>query len=293
MAITSMTGFARREGVADTWKWVWEARSVNGKGLDVRYSLPSAFDTPDSELKRKAQALLSRGNVSISLHVDHDRPAEGSLTINRDWLQSLHQEAVNLSGGAAVDVAGLLAVRGVVEVADQQPDESELAQRDKAILADHAGLLTDLAKAREEEGARLQAIIASLIDEIEAQVAEAATAEAARPEQRAIRLRATLQELLAMDPPVTEERLAQELAVQATRGDIREELDRLSAHVAQARDLLVAGEPVGRRLDFLSQEFNREANTLCSKSGDVTLTRVGMAMKATIDRLREQVQNVE
>lgn len=293
MAITSMTGFASREGVADTWKWVWEARSVNGKGLDVRYRLPSAFDTPDSDLKRKAQALLSRGNVSISLHVDHDRPAEGNLTINRDWLQSLHQEAVRLSDGAPVDVAGLLAVRGVVEVAEQQPDESELAQRDKAILADHAALLTDLVKARDEEGARLKAIIASLIDEIEAQVAEAATAEAARPEQRAIRLRAALQELLTMDPPVTEERLAQELALQATRGDIREELDRLSAHIAQARDLLVAGEPVGRRLDFLSQEFNREANTLCSKSGDVTLTRVGMAMKATIDRLREQVQNVE
>ena len=139
----------------------------------------------------------------------------------------------------------------------------------------------------------MQAIIAGLVDEIEVQVTEAATAEAARPEQRAVRLRAALQELLAMDPPATEERLAQELALQATRGDIREELDRLTAHIAQARDLLVAGEPVGRRLDFLSQEFNREANTLCSKSGDVTLTRVGMAMKATIDRLREQVQNVE
>lgn len=293
MAITSMTGFARREGVADAWKWVWEARSVNGKGLDVRYRLPTGFDTPDSDLKRKAQAQLSRGNVSISLHVDHDRPADGNLTINRDWLRALYREAVSLSGDVPVDIAGLLAVRGVVEVADQQPDESELAQRDKAILADHDGLLTDLIKAREEEGARLQAIIAGLIDEIEAQVAEAATAEAARPEQRAIRLRTALEELLAMDPPVTEERLAQELALQATRGDIREELDRLSAHIGQARDLLVAGEPVGRRLDFLSQEFNREANTLCSKSGDVTLTRVGMAMKATIDRLREQVQNVE
>ncbi len=293
MAITSMTGFARREGVADAWKWVWEARSVNGKGLDVRYRLPSGFDTPDSDLKRKAQALLSRGNVSISLHVDRDKAAEGSLTINRNWLQALHEEAVRHADGAPVDIAGLFAVRGVVEVVEQQPEEDELAHRDKAILADHAGLLTDLVKARDEEGARLQAIIASLIDEIETQVAEAATAEAARPGQRSVRLQAALQELLAMDPPVTEERLAQELALQATRGDIREELDRLTAHIAQARDLLVAGEPVGRRLDFLSQEFNREANTLCSKSGDVTLTRVGMAMKATIDRLREQVQNVE
>ncbi|MDF1734218.1 MAG: YicC family protein [Minwuia sp.] len=293
MAITSMTGFARREGVADAWKWVWEARSVNGKGLDVRYRLPSAFDTPDSDLKRKAQALLSRGNVSISLHVDRDKAAEGSLTINRNWLQALREEAVRHADGAPVDIAGLFAVRGVVEVVEQQPEEDEFAHRDKAILADHAGLLTDLVKARDEEGARLQAIIASLIDEIETQVAEAATAEAARPGQRRVRLQAALQELLAMDPPVTEERLAQELALQATRGDIREELDRLTAHIAQARDLLVAGEPVGRRLDFLSQEFNREANTLCSKSGDVTLTRVGMAMKATIDRLREQVQNVE
>lgn len=293
MTITSMTGFARREGVADDWKWVWEARSVNGKGLDVRYRVPSTFGTPDSELKRQAQGLLSRGNVSISLHLDRDRPEEGNLTINREWLRTLHEEAQRHAGGASVDVAGLLAVRGVVDVADQTPDESELQRRDEAILADHGKLLADLVRARDEEGARLQAIIAGLVDEIEAQVEEAGTAEAARPEQRAVRLRAVLQELLEMDPPVTEERLAQELALQATRGDIREELDRLKAHIEQARDLLDAGEPVGRRLDFLAQEFNREANTLCSKSGDVTLTRVGMAMKATIDRLREQVQNVE
>jgi len=292
MAITSMTGFARREGISGDWNWVWEARAVNGKGLDVRYRLPSGFGTQDTELKRNAQALLSRGNVSISLHVDRDR-TDGDLSVNRDWLAVLYREAAELAGDAPVDVAGLLAVRGVVEVSEAQPDEAELLARDRAILADHALLLSDLVNARNDEGARLGVINAALVDEIETQVAEAATAEAMRPEQRAIRLRAALQELLAMDPPVTEERLAQELALQATRGDIREELDRLTAHIAQARDLFAAGEPVGRRLDFLAQEFNREANTLCSKSGDVTLTRVGMAMKATIDRLREQVQNVE
>lgn len=298
MAINSMTGFARREGALEDWKWIWEARSVNGKGLDVRFRVPSTLNADDAALKRQVQATFARGNINVTLNLERDS-AGGRLSVNSDWLAQLLRQASAAAAEAGmdsvpVDIGSLMAVRGVVEVADEtEPDDAATDARDAAIMADFAGLLSDLACARAEEGARLATIVAELVAEIEQQIADAATTDAARPEQRRLRLETALRELLDLEPPVTEDRLAQELAMLATRGDIREELDRLTAHVSQARDLADSGEPVGRRLDFLAQEFNREANTLCSKSGDVALTRTGMAMKATIDRLREQVQNVE
>ncbi|MDF1720212.1 MAG: YicC family protein [Minwuia sp.] len=295
MAINSMTGFARREGALDDWKWIWEARSVNGKGLDVRFRVPSAFSTDDAALKRQVQAAFARGNINVTLNLERDRK-ESHLSVNVDWLAELARQAHAVAaetGGGAVDVSALMAVRGVVDVADPEDDDGATEARDALISADFCELLVDLARARAEEGARLAGITSDLVAEIEQQIAAASTTDAARPDQRRLRMETALRELLDLDPPVTEDRLAQELAILATRGDIREEIDRLIAHVAQARDLAASEEPVGRRLDFLAQEFNREANTLCSKSGDVALTRIGMAMKATIDRLREQVQNVE
>ncbi len=296
MAINSMTGFARREGALDDWKWIWEARSVNGKGLDVRFRVPSALDVDDATLKRQVQACFTRGNINVTLTLERDS-AEGRLSVNADWLAELLRQAqaaaLASGGGGTIDIGSLMAVRGVVEVAEPDADDVATQARDAAIMADFKALLPDLARARAEEGARIAVIIADLVAEIEQQVADASATDAARPEQRRVRMETALRELLDLDPPVTEDRLAQELAILATRGDIREELDRLTAHVSQARDLADSDEPVGRRLDFLAQEFNREANTLCSKSGDVALTRTGMAMKATIDRLREQVQNVE
>lgn len=298
MAINSMTGFARREGALEDWKWIWEARSVNGKGLDVRFRVPSALNADDAALKRRVQATFARGNINVTLNLERDS-AGGRLSVNSEWLAELLRKARAAAdeagvGSVPVDIGSLMVVRGVVEVMDEaETDDVAIEARDAAIMADFDALLPDLARARGDEGARLAAIIGELVAEIEQQIADASTTDAARPDQRRLRMETALRELLDLDPPVTEDRLAQELAILATRGDIREELDRLTAHVSQARDLTDSGGPVGRRLDFLAQEFNREANTLCSKSGDVALTRTGMAMKATIDRLREQVQNVE
>ncbi|WP_416898588.1 MAG: YicC/YloC family endoribonuclease [Minwuia sp.] len=287
-----MTGFARRDGAAEGWRWVWELRSVNGKGLDVRLRLPSGADALEQPARSLCQKRLGRGNVSVSLQLEFADTAAG-YAINRDWLATLIEAARDASGDGAVDVAALMQVRGVIDSGQAAEDPETLAARDAAIGESLSEAVEALAAARAEEGARLQEILSGVVSDIEALIAAAADAEAARPAARRQRLQTLLKDLLEQDPPLTEDRLAQELALQMTRGDVTEELDRLRAHVQQARELLASKEPVGRRLDFLAQEFNREANTLCSKSSDVQLTRIGMDMKVAIDRLREQVQNIE
>jgi len=292
MTLSSMTGFARARGGLGGWHWDWELKSVNGKGLDVRLRLPSGFDGQEQVIRKSLQDVLGRGNVTVHLSLDQDQ-SEPALRINHDWLQQLISVARSDADGAPVDVAALMSVRGVVELAQDEAVEDQQDARDAAILETLTEAAAALVRARQDEGARLHAVLMEQVETLDRLTAEASVQEAARPEARQARLRRGLAELLQMDPPVTEERLAQELALQIVRSDIAEEIERLRAHIAQARELLAADEPVGRRLDFLAQEFNREANTLCSKSSDVALTRIGMEMKVAIDRFREQVQNIE
>lgn len=294
MAVSSMTGFARIDGSAAGYSWAWEVKSVNSKGLDLRFRVPHGFDQIEAAGRKLCAEKFARGNLSINLTLQRpDRPP--SLDVNHDVLEQMISLAAEYKGGRdEVDVESLLALRGVVEVRENQDDdEAEIAARDAAVADGFAALLDALAAARDDEGARLAIVVDEHIEEIAALTTEATALGEMQPARRTERLKAQLEELLEDETPVAADRLAQEIALIVARGDIREELDRLVAHVGAARDLIAEGGAVGRRLDFLCQEFNREANTLCSKSSDLELTRIGLALKAAIERLREQIQNIE
>jgi uncharacterized protein (TIGR00255 family) len=294
VAVTSMTGFARVDGAAAGYSWAWEVKSVNSKGLDLRFRLPHGFDQIEAMARKLGAEAFTRGNLSINLTLQRpDRPP--ALDVNRDVLEQMISLAAEYKGGREkVDVETLLGLRGVVEVIENQDeDEADIAARDAAVADGFTELMKALATARTEEGARMAVVIDDHIEQIASLTAEAAGLAEMLPAKRTERLMAQIDELLGSDSPVSEDRLAQEIALIVARGDIREELDRLVAHVAAARDLMAEGGAVGRRLDFLCQEFNREANTLCSKSSDLELTRIGLALKAAIERLREQIQNIE
>ena len=296
MSFASMTGFAESAGAYGDLRWRWEAKSVNGRSLDMRLRIPPGYDGLDAPARRLAGERFLRGAFQIGLTIEPQEGARG-LSIDPVALASavkIAREVAAETGLAPARVDGLLALKGVI-VADDGPaplDEKARAARDAAILESLATTFDKLAKARNTEGARLAALLSSQIDEVEKLTAEAGTLAVAQPQAFRDRLMAQLKDLLQTSG-VSEERLAQEVALLATRADVREELDRLSAHVQDARALIAAGKGVGRKLDFLAQEFNREANTLCSKSSDIALTRTGLALKAVIDQFREQSQNVE
>lgn len=296
MPLNSMTGFARVEGSYGAARWHWELRSVNGKGLDARFRLPPGLDRLDARLRAELARHLRRGNCQITLTMD--RTAEASpLRVNREALRAVVDAVGELRRTmetAPPRPEGILALKGVLENAeDIEETEEERAAFEEALVNSFAEAAAALAQARAEEGAKLESVLLGQTDIIEKLTADAAACPAAAPEAIKARLMAQVNELLGASPSLSEERLAQEAAILATKVDIREELDRLAAHVAQARELLASAEPVGRRLDFLTQEFNREANTLCSKAADVSLTRIGLDLKTVIDQFREQVQNVE
>jgi uncharacterized protein (TIGR00255 family) len=289
-----MTGFARVDGAVAGYSWVWEVKSVNSKGLDLRFRLPNGFDQIEAGARKLAGDSFVRGNLSINLNLQRpDRPPV--LEVNRDVLDQMIALATEYKDGAGnVNVETLLGLRGVVDVVEgEDEDEAEIAQRDAAIMVGFGELMTALATARREEGARMGAVVDEHIEEISSLTSEAAALAEMQPVRRQERVAAQLDELLGSENAVSPERLAQELALIISKGDVREELDRLVAHVGAARDLMAESGAVGRRLDFLCQEFNREANTLCSKSSDLELTRIGLALKAAIERLREQIQNIE
>ncbi|WP_019645279.1 YicC/YloC family endoribonuclease [Novispirillum itersonii] len=296
--IASMTGFARSGGQRPEMglSWTWEARSVNGKGLDVRVRWPNGFDALEAPAKELVARHLTRGSVTVSLQTRTDAAAGGGqVRIN----QALLAQLMDLARDLPLHVQppsfdGLLQVRGVLETVEaEEPDDEARKALETEMLASLDQALTGLKAARHEEGARLNTILRAHLATIADLVSRAGQTASARPDAMQDRLRAALSQLLEAKVPVSEDRLAQELALIATRQDVREELDRLVAHIAQAMELLDAGGPVGRRLDFLCQEFNREANTLCSKAQDTALTRIGLELKTVIDQLREQVQNVE
>lgn len=293
--IRSMTAFATRQGHAEAASWTWDLRSVNGRGLDVKARLPDGIDGLEAYVRRAIGARAARGNITTGLRLSRDA-ADGTLQIDParldlilEALDAVQERAfdkgVTLGQPTAADV---LATRGVL-VAGQAPDAADLLA---PLSVDFDIALAAMIEMREAEGATLLAVLNTQVDEIETLTAQAVTAAKARTIAVKIQLGAALARVMdtaGADP----DRVAQELALIAVKSDITEEIDRLGAHVQAARDLLTAGGPVGRKLDFLTQEFNREANTLCSKAQDVELTQIGLALKAVIDQMREQVQNVE
>jgi uncharacterized protein (TIGR00255 family) len=297
--LASMTGFARESGVLpDGSQFVWELRSVNGRGLDLRLRLPNGLDAMEPALREAAGRRLKRGNVSASLTIRREERAP-RLTPDPAALEQAIALATGLAarlGAPPPRAEAILSLPGVLRAETVEPDEAAEEARRAALAAAFDIALAGLAESRAREGAALARILGALLDEIDT-LREAAAAEAAnQPEAQRARLMENLARLLGEADHrarVPEERLAQEVAMLAQRADVREELDRLAAHVAEARRLLVAGDAVGRKLEFLTQEFVREANTLCSKSAGVGLTRLGLELKAAIERLREQAMNVE
>ena len=293
-----MTGFADLAGDAGGLAWVWEARSVNGRGLDLRLRLPEGFDSLDAPLRAAAAKALARGSVTVTLRIARGA-VNGLPRLNPAALDAAVAAALAASEAAArggldlapMTAADLLSVRGVVESDAAGP--AEAPEVVAALAADAEALLARLAEARRAEGAALATLVAGRIDRVEALTAAARDTAEARAGGAGTLLRTRVKAVLAATAAVDEARLAQELALAAVRADVTEELDRLLAHVAAARGLLAGDGPAGRRLDFLMQEFNREANTLCSKSGSAELTAIGLELKVVIDQMREQVQNVE
>ncbi len=296
--LSSMTGFAREGGtLPDGSSFVWEVRSVNGRGLDVRLRLPNGLDALETPLKEAAGRVLKRGNVNATLTLKREDRGAARLTPDPVALDQALRLALDLAaripGCPPPRAEALLTLPGVLRAEAAEPDEGEEAAKRVALEAAFLRALDGLVASRRAEGEKLGAILAVLLDEVAALRALAETEAAGQPALHAARLRESLAALLEGERRVPEDRLAQEVALLATKSDVREELDRLAAHIAEARRLLGSGEAVGRKLDFLTQEFVREANTLCSKSSSTALTRIGLELKAAIERLKEQSANVE
>ena len=293
MSLASMTGFARVEGASGDWTWAVEARSVNGRNLEVRFRGPPGLDALERPAREAAHARFQRGQISITVQGRRASSARATR-INQDVLESYlaFGDALVAAGRAAPpSLDGLLALPGVVETADQDDDAEARAVLESAMAASIAEALDGLKRSRQSEGEAIETLLRGFIDRIET-LARSADGEAAQqPALIKARFERRLVELLGEGAP--EDRIVQEAAAMAVRADVREEVDRLLGHVAAARALVDEAGASGRRLDFLTQEFMREANTLCSKSAVGSLTAIGLALKASIDQFREQVQNVE
>jgi len=290
-----MTGFARAEGAIGEFGWTWELKSVNGRNLDVRCRFPAGYEHLDGFVRAKVAEALKRGNLAVTLTID-DAASQGRLAVNREALDQVLGIAAELGGKVAAEpprLDGLLGLKGVLDLVLPEIDEAETARRTEALQQGFGKAIGGLSEMRRSEGARLAALILAHLQEIERLRTAAAASAGAQPLAIRQKLERQFAELLQGLQPLNEDRLAQEAAVLAGKADVREELDRLAAHVAAARDLIAGGGAVGRKLDFLCQEFNREANTLCSKSADIGLTGIGIELKAAIEQLREQIQNIE
>ena len=294
-SLSSMTGYGRSHGSLPGVSFVVELKSVNGRGLDMRVRLAPGFDALEPEIRRRIGRSLARGSLTVSLNVDREGEG-GRVVVNHQALEAVLEGFRWLEQRVEAQrptLDGIMALRGVLEQHETPLSADEEEALNGAILAAFDEAVAALVVARQEEGARIAAILSERVDEIAA-LTKAAEIHPGRSRDAILaRLRQQVAELSEASPALSEERLTQEAMLLATKADIREELDRLGAHIAAARALLSGGGPVGRKLDFLSQEFNREANTLCSKSNDVALTAIGLDLKAVIDQLREQIQNIE
>lgn len=290
-----MTGFARTTGGDRTLSWAWEVKSVNGKGLDMRSRLPPGFEALEPVLRKALQGSFARGNFQVALTAKR-ADLTTKITVNQeilDQLIGLAEELRERIGAEPPRIEGLLALKGVLDAGEEEEPTEVVEARHAAMKSDLDACLAALAQMRGEEGERLAGMVETLLDEIEEASGAAKSCAALQPDALRQRLDLQLQELLSGKNQLSEDRLHQEVAILAAKADVREELDRLVAHISAAREHLSRGGAVGRKLDFLCQEFNREANTLCSKSSDVELTRIGLSLKSAIDQMREQVQNIE
>ncbi|MBI3700716.1 MAG: YicC family protein [Afipia sp.] len=295
MALSSMTGFSRHHGTSGPYAFEWELKSVNAKGFDFRMRLPPGWDDIETGARKRAAELLSRGTVYANLTIKRSGAAQ-TVRINEDVLASVVKVAAEISkttGAAPPSVDGLLSVKGIVEVTDAESDEAEIQAAKATIASSFEQALRSLIEMREREGVALGQILLQRMDDIERLAKTAEAAPGRKPEAIKARLSEQIAALLETSDRFDPDRLSQEAVMMAAKADIREELDRIASHIAQTRELLAKGGAVGRRLDFLAQEFNREVNTTCSKSNDVELTNTGLEMKNVVEQFREQVQNLE
>lgn len=295
MALSSMTGFARSHGASGPYTFEWELKSVNAKGFDLRLRLPAGWDELEAYAKKRAGDVLSRGTIYANLNVKRSGAA-ATVRINEDVLAAIVKVAGQLAGtidAVAPSIDGLLGIKGVLEVVEPESDEAEDKAAREAAGAAFDEALANLVAMRRREGVALGQILLQRMDEIERLAKKAEAAPGRRPEAIRARLAEQVALLLETADRFDADRLNQEALLMAAKADIREELDRIASHVAQAREMIGKGGPVGRRLDFLAQEFNREVNTCCSKSNDIELTNTGLEMKSVVEQFREQVQNLE
>jgi uncharacterized protein (TIGR00255 family) len=295
MTLKSMTGFARADGVHGDTNWHWEARSVNGRNLDLRLRLPSGFEALEIKTRALAQEKLARGNCTISLWVKREG-GQLEIRLNEAALrqaQAVAERAQDITGLKRARLDTLLGMRGVVEAVEGEESEEAQAALHHALLASLTAALDALVRARANEGERLQAVIEKQLAAIGTLVERTASAAARQPAAVAARLGEQIARLTEPGSSLDPERLHQEALLLAAKADIQEELDRLRVHVAAAEELVRSDQPVGRKFEFLAQEFNREANTICSKAADIEISRTGLELKTVIDQLREQVQNIE
>ena len=295
MALSSMTGFARGHGVSGPYAWAWEVKSVNGKGLDLRLRLPPGWDAIEAPVRARTAESLARGSIQASLTVDRSGVLP-VVHVNTAVLEAVLATARALAlrvEAAPPSLDGLLALKGVMEVGEAEEREDERRGAEVAVIGGFTAVIEALAEMRCHEGAALGRILAVRLGEITALVQRAEVAPGRRPQAIQARLAEQVAALLSQSDRFDPDRLHQEAILIAVKADVREELDRLAAHVAQAQLLIGQGGAIGRRLDFLAQELNREANTLCAKASDVELTNIGLELKAAVEQFREQVQNVE
>lgn len=295
MTLASMTGFARASGVYGVLRWAWELKSVNSKGLDLRFRLPPGRDVLEPAIRASIAKVLNRGNVTINLTINREGAAP-QVRINEDVLAAVVAASKSLAGKIDAQkptLDGILSIKGVMEVVETEESEAEREAANRVLLAGFETALKDLVEMRGKEGDVIGGVLSDRVTEIEKLTSRAESSPSRSIEAIRAKLGEQVKELLGASPAFDPERLHQEAALIAAKADIREELDRLMAHVGAARALLKGGGSVGRKLDFLAQEFNRESNTLCSKSNDVALTAIGLELKTAVDQFREQVQNIE
>ena len=295
MALSSMTGFARGHGVAGAYAWSWEIKSVNAKGLDIRLRLPPGWDAVEVPARKRASEALARGTVYANLTVERKGTAP-TVKFNEAVLASVLATLKSLEHkveAAPASLDGVLALKGVMEVAEEDESEEARGAAEAAIAKGFDRALADLVAMRREEGATLGGVLSARLSEIAALAGRAEKAPGRKPEAIKARLTEQVTALLAASQRFDSDRLHQEAIMLAAKADIREELDRLASHVAQAQKLLAESGPVGRRLDFLAQELHRESNTLTAKANDVELTNIGLELKTVVEQFREQVQNLE
>ncbi len=295
MALSSMTGFARGQGASGGYAWTWEIKSVNAKGFDLRLRLPPGWDAVEPVVRAKSAETLTRGTVYATLTVERHGKSP-VVRVNEDVLAAVLATVKAMAGRVDAErprLDGLLSIKGVIEVMDADELEDERRATEAAVTAAFATVLADLAETRRREGEVLGRILSARLDEIAGLIGRAEAAAARRPDAVKRRIAEQVAMLLEASDRFDPDRLHQEAVLIAAKADVREELDRLAAHVEQAQSMVTKGGAVGRRLDFLSQEFNRESNTLCAKANDLDLTNIGLELKGVVEQFREQVQNLE